>query len=84
MRGRIRFDDQLRRRFGIPLPVEVSYDEFTDDVLANQLVKAAAYRLGRARLRSALARRGLGWLAAMLEECVAGGFPAEGCSGGAL
>ena len=68
VRGRIRFDDQLRRRFGVPLPVEVRYDEFTADVLANQLVKAAAYRLGRARLRSTQARRNLGWLASMLEE----------------
>ncbi|MYF79907.1 MAG: hypothetical protein F4180_08745 [Chloroflexi bacterium] len=37
VRGRIRFDDQIRRRFGIPLPVEVRYDEFTDDILHNQL-----------------------------------------------
>ena len=35
MRGRIRFDDQIRRRFGIPLPVELRYDEFTDDILLN-------------------------------------------------
>ena len=75
VRGRIRFDEQLRRRFGIPLPVEVRYDEFTDDVLPNQLVKAAAYRLGRTRLRSALARRELGWLAAMLEEVSLVEFP---------
>lgn len=68
VRGRIRFDEQLRRRFGIPLPVEVRYDEFTADVLANQLIKAAAYRLARVRLRSGQARRELGWLAAMLEE----------------
>ena len=68
VRGRIRFDDQLRRRFNIPLPVEVRYDEFTDDIPPNQLVKAAAYRLGRAHLRSVQARRGLGWLAAMVEE----------------
>ena len=68
VRGRIRFDEQLRRRFGIPLPVEVRYDDFTADVLANRLVKAAAYRLGRAPLRSTQARRNLGWLAATLEE----------------
>ena len=67
-RGRIRFDDQLRRRFGVPLPVEVRYDEFTEDILANRLVKAAADRLARIHLRSAQARRNLGWLAAMLEE----------------
>ena len=67
VRGRIRFDDQLRRRFGIPLPVEVRYDEFTDDVLANQLVKAAAHRLRRSALRSDQARRDLGWLESRLE-----------------
>ena len=75
VRGRIRFDDQLRRRFGVPLPVEVRYDEFTDDVLPNQLVKAAAYRLGRARLRSVQARRNLGWLASMLESVSPVEFP---------
>lgn len=68
VRGRIRFDDQLRRRFGVPLPVEVRYDEFTIDVLANQLVKAAAHRLVRARLRSSKARRDLGWVASMLDD----------------
>ena len=67
VRGRIRFDDQLRHRFGVPLPVEVRYDEFTADVLANRLVKAATYRLSRTPLRSARARRDLGWVAATLE-----------------
>ena len=67
-RGRIRFDHQLRRRFDVPLPVEVRYDEFTADILANRLVKAAAYRLGRMRLRSPEARRNLGWLESMLED----------------
>ena len=68
VRGRIRFDDQVRRRFGVPLPVEVRYDEFTDDILANRLVKAAAVRLGGMHLRSPEARRGLGWVAAMLDN----------------
>ena len=68
IRGRIRFDDQLRRRFGVPLPVEVRYDEFTDDILANQLVKAAVARLGGMRLRSQTARRGLGWIAGTLDN----------------
>ena len=45
VRGRIRIDDQIRRRFGIPVPVEVRYDDFTVDVLPNRLVKAAAMRL---------------------------------------
>ncbi len=68
LRGRIRFDEQLRRRPGILLPIEVRYDEFTDDILANQLVKAAAHRLGRMPLRSPEAHRGLGWVAGMLDN----------------
>lgn len=68
VRGRIRFDEQIRRRFGIPIPVEVRYEEFTDDILANRLVKAAAARLGGMRLRSQQARRGLGWIAGMLDN----------------
>ena len=68
VRGRIRFDEQIRRRFGIPMPIEVRYDEFTDDILANRLVKAATARLGGMRLRSQPARIGLGWIAGMLDN----------------
>ncbi len=68
IRGRIRFDDQLRRRFGVAIPVEVRYDDFTDDILANRLVKAAVARLSRMRLRSREARRQLGWVAGMLSR----------------
>ena len=65
-RGRIRFGEQLRRRPGILLPIEVRHDEFTDDILANRLVKAAAERLSRAPLRSSRARDELRWTASML------------------
>ncbi len=68
VRGRIRFADQIRQRFGIPLPVEVRYDEFTDDIKENRLVKAAAMRLGGMRLRSQEARKDLGRVAATLEN----------------
>ena len=68
VRGRIRFNDQIRRRFGIPLPVEVRYDEFTDDIKENRLVKAAVARLGELRLRSRKARTGLGLVWAMLDN----------------
>ena len=68
VRGRIRFDEQVRRRFGIPMPIEVRYEEFTDDILANRLVKAATARLGRMRLRSQPARKGLGWIAGTLDN----------------
>lgn len=59
VRGRIRFDDQLRDRHGIFPPVEVRYDEFTEDIVENRLIKAALARLGRLRIRSADVRRSL-------------------------
>ena len=77
VRGRIRFDAQLRRRFSIPLPVEVRYNEFTEDIPANRLVKAAAYRLGGMGLRSTQARSGLAWVAGMLDKVSLVEFPAR-------
>ena len=68
VRGRIRFDEQLRRQFNVPLPVAVRYNEFTADIPANQLVKAAAYRLGSSGLRSHQARSGLGWIVGILDN----------------
>ena len=68
VRGRIRFDEQMRRRFGIPIPVEVRHDEFTDDITANRLVKAAVRLLGVMRLRSPEARNGLVRIAATLDN----------------
>ena len=77
VRGRIRFDDQIRRRFGAPLPIEIRYDEFTDDILANRLVKAAVGRLARIRLRSGDARRGLAWIAGTLDNISLVEFPPQ-------
>ena len=68
VRGRIRFGEQIRRRFGIALPIEVRYDEFTDDILANQLVKAATARLSGMRLRWKAARSELGRIAGTLDN----------------
>ena len=76
VRGRIRIDEQIRRRFGVPVPIEVRYDEFTDDVTANRLVKAAAARLGRLRLSLKHSREGLHWIAARLENVSLVEFPA--------
>ncbi len=75
VRGRIRFGDQIRRRFGVPLPVEVRYDEFTDDILLNRLVKAAAHRLGMVGLRSREARSGVAWVAESLSDVSLVAFP---------
>jgi 5-methylcytosine-specific restriction enzyme subunit McrC len=59
IRGRLRFDDQLRKRHGRFPPAEVRYDDFTEDVDENRLLKAAIARLGRLRLRSEASRRAL-------------------------
>jgi 5-methylcytosine-specific restriction enzyme subunit McrC len=47
VRGRIREAEQIRRRFGAVLPVEVAYDEFTTDIAENRLLRAAIDRLLR-------------------------------------
>lgn len=47
VRGRIRETEQIRRRYGRPLPVEVRYDDFTVDIAENRLLLTAAYRLLR-------------------------------------
>jgi len=59
LRGRLREADQLRRRFGLPVPVEVRVDDYTPDILENQMLKAAAHRMLRRRDLSVIARRGL-------------------------
>lgn len=53
VRGRIRFEDQLRTRWGIAPPIEVRYDDHTADIDENRVLKAALYWLTRVRIRSA-------------------------------
>ena len=84
VRGRIRIEEQIRRRFGVPVPIEVRYDEFTDDVVANRLVKAAAARLGKMRLRSTHSRDGLRWIAARLDNVLLAYATALDLPGGLL
>jgi 5-methylcytosine-specific restriction enzyme subunit McrC len=59
IRGRLRFDDQIRKRHGRFPPAEVRYDDFTENIEENRLLKAAIARLGRLRLRSVTTRRSL-------------------------
>lgn len=47
VRGRIRVGDQISRRYGRGLPLEVTYDEFTVDVVENRLLLAATLLLLR-------------------------------------
>jgi 5-methylcytosine-specific restriction enzyme subunit McrC len=59
IRGRIRFAEQLKKSYGRAPPVEVAYDEFTEDITENRLLKAALERLRSFRIRSPEARRKL-------------------------
>ena len=68
VRGRIHFDAQVRRRFGLAPPVEVRHDDCTADITANRLVKAAVARLGRMRIRHRRNRDALRWTAAVLAD----------------
>jgi 5-methylcytosine-specific restriction enzyme subunit McrC len=45
LRGRLRAGDQLRRRYGLVVPVLVRYDDYLVDTAENQILKAAAVRL---------------------------------------
>ncbi|WP_260634852.1 McrC family protein [Streptomyces angustmyceticus] len=47
VRGRIREAEQIRRRFGAILPVEVAHDEFTTDIAENRILRTAVDRLLR-------------------------------------
>ncbi len=67
VRGRIRFDEQMRRQQALPLPVHVRYDDFTEDTLENRILKAAANALRMLRLRSGTSRRDLKILAAQFD-----------------
>ncbi len=42
LRGRIREQEQLSRRFGVAVPLLVRYDDHTADIAENQLLRAAA------------------------------------------
>jgi len=72
VRGRIRFEDQVKKRFGIVPPIEVRFDEFTEDIVENRLIKSALARLRKMRIRSEQARLSLrkfdGLLANVTEE----------------
>lgn len=59
VRGRIRIGDQIRRHYGIAPPVEVRYDDFTEDIEVNRLIKAAVVRLSSLRIRSVAVSKSL-------------------------
>ena len=62
LRGRIRMDEQVKKRFGLPFPVETTHDNFSENIEENRLLKTAIGHLWRMPIRSADARRDLGAL----------------------
>jgi 5-methylcytosine-specific restriction enzyme subunit McrC len=59
IRGRVRIEDQLRRQYRLAPPIEVSYDEYTEDITENRVLKAALLRCHQLPLRSAELRSSL-------------------------
>ena len=57
IRGRLDVGRHVSRRFGLAPPIEVSFDEFTEDHLLNRLIKAALLALECSVVRSGYARR---------------------------
>ena len=57
VRGRIRISDQAIRRFGIAPPIEVTFDDFTEDIDENRILRAALHRLHRLPIRSPSSRQ---------------------------
>jgi 5-methylcytosine-specific restriction enzyme subunit McrC len=59
VRGRILMDEQLRRQLGRLPPVECRFDEFTEDIEENRLIRAAVNSLKRINIRNDAVRRSL-------------------------
>ena len=73
LRGRVREADQLRRRWGRSIPLEVRYDEFTVDIAENRLLLAAVERLLRTPRVGVRHRAGLQRLRLQLADVTAPG-----------
>lgn len=41
LRGKIRVGDQISRHLGLPIPLEVTFDDFTMDIAENRILRAA-------------------------------------------
>jgi 5-methylcytosine-specific restriction enzyme subunit McrC len=67
LRGRVRFADQIARGAGLPIPLEVTYSDYTPDVIENRMLMTAASLLLRMPRVATLARRRLLHARAQLE-----------------
>ena len=67
-RGRLRVADQISRSSGLPLPLEITYDEYSIDVAENRILRGAGDLLLRFPRLPASARKRLLRLQATLED----------------
>ena len=74
LQGRIRLADQVKVRFGLPLPVEVTFDDFTDDIEENRLLKTAIGLLWQMPISSRESRRDLGALRPVFTSVSSGSY----------
>lgn len=63
LKGRLRVADQVRRHMGTAYPLEITYQDFSADILENQLLRAALERAVDMRSMAAEARSLVGALA---------------------
>jgi 5-methylcytosine-specific restriction enzyme subunit McrC len=59
LRGRVRFADQIARGAGLPIPLEITYSDYTPDVLENRMLLTASSLLLRLPRVAVSARRRL-------------------------
>jgi 5-methylcytosine-specific restriction enzyme subunit McrC len=75
VRGRIQIGRQLSRWHGRMPPVEVGFQEFTDDILENRLLRAATSALLRWPIRQQTTWEALRHVDTLLSPVTAGHFP---------
>lgn len=68
LRGRLRIADQMSRSSGLPLPLEISYDDYALDVPENRILRGATDLLLRFPRVPATARKRLLRIRAILED----------------
>lgn len=68
LRGRLRIGDQLARLPGLPIPLEIAYDDYSLDIRENRMLRAAAELLLRFPRVPDAARARLRHVRAILEE----------------
>lgn len=66
VRGRIRIGDQIARRPGLMMPLEVTYDEYSADITENRILRTALRRMLSVPRLAADSRARLAHLDAML------------------